>query len=44
LFCINNFDSKTRIWFQDKAQADEKAEHTNGCEHFEAACNDVGIK
>jgi hypothetical protein len=32
---------KTIIWLQDKAQADEKAEHTNVCEHFEKDCNAV---
>jgi len=41
LILPNKFYFKTRIWLQDKAQADKKAEHTNGCEHFEAACNAV---
>jgi len=30
--------SKPQIAFESKAQADEKAQHTWVCEHFEEAC------
>ena len=30
---------KPQIRFKSKAQADEKAQHTLVCEHFEEACN-----
>jgi hypothetical protein len=31
--------SKCQIAFESKAQADEKAQHTQVCEHFEEVCN-----
>jgi len=33
--------SKMQITFKDKARADEKAQHTRECEHFEEARNTV---
>ena len=30
-----------QIAFKNKARVDEKAEHTNVCEHFESDCNAV---
>jgi hypothetical protein len=33
--------SKMQITFKDKARADEKAQHTWECEHFEEARNTV---